>query len=102
MKIIEISKLYNGSHRNQTIYERLEKIPEGWAVVPYGLKTPNFPFGEIQVSEVDGFMTVTNWTPTDIPATEKKEETFTPSVQDDVDSMLVNHELRLTMIELGV
>jgi len=49
--IIEINPLDNGAHRNQTgvFYE----IPEGWAVVPDDMETPNFPFGEIEVADED-------------------------------------------------
>lgn len=100
MKIIQIEKLSNGSHRNQS--GNIATIPRGWAVVPKGLETPNFPFGEIEVSQINGVEVVTKWTATDIPVIEKTEPSFTPSAQDDVDTMLVDHELRLTMIELGV
>ena len=72
MTIIEIKALSNGGHRNQT--GDFVKIPQGWAVVPDDLKTDNFPFGEVEATEIDGVMTVTKWTPLDIPETEPTAE----------------------------
>ena len=67
-KFIEIKTLSNGSHRNQTC--TLKTIPEGWAVIPDDMETPNFPFGTIEAKEVDGIMTVTKWTPGVVPEVE--------------------------------
>lgn len=50
MKIIEIQSLENGAHRNQSWNS--ETIPDGWALIPDGFETPNFPFGEIVAEEV--------------------------------------------------
>jgi hypothetical protein len=69
MQIVEIKALDNGGHRNQR--GRFKTIPEGWAVVPDDMTLDNFPFGEIEVEEINGVMTVTKWIPGDIP--EKKE-----------------------------
>ena len=72
--IIEIKTLNNGGHRNQSTTP--QNIPEGWAIVPDDMETPNFPFGEIEVEEIDGVMTVTKWVagiipePTPIPVPE--------------------------------
>ena len=41
----------NGSHRNQT--GDFIEIPEGWAVIPDNIETPNFPFGEIKTNKID-------------------------------------------------
>ncbi|MBQ7974358.1 MAG: hypothetical protein IJ300_01545 [Clostridia bacterium] len=49
MKIIEIKALENGSHRNQI--GNFNVIPDGWAVVPDDMETPNFPFGEFEVAD---------------------------------------------------
>ena len=68
MRLIEIETLSNGSHRNQTC--DLKSIPDGWAVIPDDMETENFPFGEIEVEEIDGVMTVTKWMPTEIPEPE--------------------------------
>ena len=69
MKIIEIKSLENGAHRNQS--GDINTIPKGYAVVPDGLDTPNFPFGDATVEKIDGVMTVTKWIAGTIP--EEKE-----------------------------
>ena len=62
MTIVEIKELSNGSHRNETIlFGTLSSIPDGWAVIPEDMETPNFPFGEVTAEEIDGVMTVTKW-----------------------------------------
>lgn len=68
MRIIEIAPLDNGAHRNQN--GGLSVVPEGWAVVPADLETENFPFGEVEVAEINGVMTVTKWTPGVMPEPE--------------------------------
>ena len=65
MRIIEIAPLDNGAHRNQN--GGLSVVPEGWAVIPADMETHNFPFGEVEVAEIDGIMTVTKWTPGEPP-----------------------------------
>lgn len=98
MKIIEIAILPNGGHRNQIC--ELDIIPKGWAKIPDDMETPNFPFGEITTGEIDGVMTVTSWTPGVIP--EVEEPTAKPTAEDDINAMLIDHEYRLTLMELGV
>ena len=100
MKIIEVNKLSNGAHRNQA--GELQIVPEGWAVVPETLKTENFPFGDIEAEEIDEVMTVTKWIPLEIPEKEEPEKVFIPTIQDDIDKMLIDQEYRLTLLELGV
>ena len=68
MRIIEIAAQDNGAHRNQTA--NLKTVPAGWAVIPDGMETPNFPFGDITVEEMDGVMVVTSWTAGIIPEPE--------------------------------
>ena len=114
-KIIEINTLENGSHRNQI--GNFKTIPEGWAVIPDDMETPNFPFGDIEVKdediigteEVNGELVekvvgtrkvVSKWTPGVIPEPEPIPNE--PTAQDDIDGMLVDHEYRLTLLELGV
>ena len=75
MKIIEIEALPNDAHRNQT--GNFSIIPDGYAVIPDDMETPNFPFGEVIVEEIGGVMTVTKWTPGIIPETEKVEQPVT-------------------------
>lgn len=88
MIIVEIEKLYNGAHRNQIT--PLSFIPDGYAVIPDDMDTPNFPFGEIEYKEIDGVMTVTKWTAGEIPepAPEPKPEATT----DDVLNALIGYE----------
>lgn len=78
MLIIEINALDNGAHNNQTINESISRIPDGWAVVPESVGTAetleNFPFGEVEVEEINGVMTVTKWTAGTIPEPEPESE----------------------------
>lgn len=76
MKIIEIQALENGAHKNQA---GANIIPNGWAVIPDNMETPNFPFGEITVEEIDGVMTVISWKAGEIPETTSEQE---PSVNE--------------------
>lgn len=93
MTIIEIEKLDNGSHRNQTS-EQIS-VPDGWAVVPDDIELPNFPFGEVAVEEIDGVMTVTEWTAGDIPPTPSELPSTTEQLRADVDyiAMMTGVEL---------
>ena len=100
MRLIEISKQPNGAHNNQTI-SHLRKIPEGWAVIPEDMVCENFPFGEVTAEEIDGVMTVTSWTAGEMPEAEPMPEAK-PTAQEDTDAMLVDHEYRITLLELEV
>ena len=95
MRIIEIAPLSNGAHRNQTT-SAVIPVPEGWAVIPDTMETPNFPFGEITVE--NGI--VTSWVAGVMLEPEPEPEIIDP--QADTDAMLVDHEMRLTMLELGI
>lgn len=98
MRIIKVAANENGSHDNLT--GTYSHIPEGWAEVPKELVTENFPFGTIKTAEGQNGLIVTSWNP--LPLPEAKEEPIVRSIQDDVDTMLVDHEYRLTLLELGV
>lgn len=77
MIIIEITELYNGGHNNQTINgadPATFPVPDGWAIIPDGMETPNFPFGEITVDD-NTPPVVTSWTSLPIP----DPETPTPA-----------------------
>ena len=63
--IIKIKPCENGGHFNQ--HPTPKNIPEGWAIVPNDMETPNFPFGEVEVEEIGGVMIVTKWIPGVIP-----------------------------------
>ena len=71
MMIIKIAAFDNGAHDNQTFHG---VIPDGWAVITDEMgELENFPFGEVEVEEIDGVMTVTKWTPGTIPEPEEVE-----------------------------
>ena len=72
IRIIEIQALPNGGHRNQT--GTFKTIPNGYAVIPDDMETPNFPFGDIEVEEINGIMTVTKWIVGTIPKIEETEQ----------------------------
>lgn len=72
MRIIEIAALDNGAHRNQN--GGLSVVPSGWAVIPDNMVCENFPFGEVEVAEIDGVMTVTKWTAGAMPEPEPEQE----------------------------
>lgn len=73
MKIIEIAALENGAHRNMQS-SSIVAPPYDWAVIPDTLDTPNFPFGTVEVEEIDGVMTVTSWTAGELPSPEPVSE----------------------------
>ena len=83
MKIIEINALDNGAHRNQSYHG---VVPSGWAVVPDDMVCENFPFGEVEVAEIDGVMTVTKWTPGTMPEPEPVEDS--PSQLDIIEAQV--------------
>ena len=72
MKIIEINALSNGAHNNQAIFGTIQ-VPDGWAILPDSMETPNFPFGDITVDDQTPPV-VTSWTPLPIPEPEPAPE----------------------------
>ena len=85
MRIIEIAALSNGAHRNQSP-NSLSVIPNGWAIVPDDLSTPNFPFGDLETLMVDGMLTVTKWIPGVVPNSEP--EVHEPSQLDIIEAQV--------------
>ena len=86
MRIIEIAPLENGAHRNQS--GGLSVVPEGWAVVPADMECENFPFGEVEIAEINGIMTITSWVAGEMPAPEPapaEEPTEMEQLRADVD-----------------
>lgn len=82
-KMIEIAALPNGAHRNQTYHGEL---PEGWALLPAD-ELENFPFGEVEVAEVDGMITVVKWIAGVAPeATPEPEVKPAATVWDELDA----------------
>lgn len=63
--IIKIEPYENGSHANQTVAPK--NIPDGWAIVPDNMACENFPFGKVEVEEINGVTTVTSWIPVEAP-----------------------------------
>lgn len=83
MKYIEIVALENGAHRNID-FDGISFAPDnGWAIIPYGMDTPNFPFGSITVDETQTPPVVTSWTPLPIPEPEP-EPAPAPTTEDRV------------------
>lgn len=73
MKIIKIEVGPSGGHENQTSNVRVV-IPDGWALVPDDMETENFPYGDIEVENIDGVLTVTRWTPGSLPEPEEDKQ----------------------------
>ena len=76
MRLIEIAALDNGAHNNQTIDGVTPEtflVPDSWAIIPEDMECENFPFGEVEAAEIDGIMTVTKWTPGEMPEPEPTE-----------------------------
>ena len=73
MRLVFMESQENGAHPNQIIPKPIH-VPPGWAVIPDDMETENFPFGDIEVEEIGGVMTVTSWTPGEIPEPEPEPE----------------------------
>ena len=89
MKIVEIIPLENGAHNNQTINgvdSATFPVPSGWAIIPDGMETPNFPFGEITVDGSNPPIVI-SWTPGEMPEPEpipEPEPEAEPDVWDEL------------------
>ena len=91
MKLIEITALSNGAHRNQTYNGAT--VPDGWAVSPDGMAVPDtFPFVNLTV---DG-QTVTSMTAGTLPEPDEPE----PTAEDITLDLMAEHEERLCMLEI--
>lgn len=90
MKLIKIDKFDNGSHDNQITNSNI-KVPDGWASIPDDMDTPNFPFGDIVVKDIDGIMTVIKWTPIEIPniVEDDPEPTQEEKLRADIDYLAI-------------
>lgn len=94
MKLIEITALSNGAHRNQTYNGAI--VPDGWAVIPDSMSIPDtFPFVNLTV---DG-QTVTSMTAGTIPEPEPEPEPE-PTAEDITLDLMADHEERLCMLEI--
>lgn len=74
MRLIEIKVLPTGAHNSHRIITGNISVPDGWAVIPGDMECENFPFGEVEVAEIDGVMTVTKWTPGVMPEHDPEPE----------------------------
>ena len=95
MRLIQIESLPNGTHRNQS--GDFSFVPEGYAVIPKGMETPNFPLGDIEVEEINGVMTVTKWIPGLMPEMEEEIPPISPMEQLRAD---VDYIAAMTGVEL--
>lgn len=94
MKLIEITALSKGAHRNQTYNG--STVPDGWAVIPDGMAVPDtFPFVNLTV---DG-QTVTSMTAGTIPEPEPEPEPE-PTAEDITLDLLAEIEERTCMLEI--
>ena len=82
MKIIKITPFENGAHDNQTAIGSMI-VPDGWAILPDGMETPNFPFGDITVDNHTPPV-VTSWTPLPIPEPDPEPTPSSPTTEDRV------------------
>ena len=89
MRIIEITALENGAHRNQSVDGEMA-LPNGWAVIPEEMELENFPFGEMTVEEVEGLLTVTGWTPGELPEPQPEEEPVVPVTDEEMAQAILN------------
>lgn len=86
MRLIKIEAETSGGHAYQTI-DSISTIPNGWAVVPDDMETPNLPYGDITVEDIGGVMTVTSWVARETP--EPTEPTDRePSTEEILNAML--------------
>lgn len=84
MKILEITALSNGAHRNQS--GNFRTVPDGWAIIPENMICENFPFGVVEAEEVNGIMTVTKWTAGETPEPEP-EPTPEPTAEERISEL---------------
>lgn len=112
MNLIKIAAMDSGAHENRSSPWETT-VPEGWAVIPAGVTIPDsFPFVDVTVEDADGAPTVTalhgrEMPPDDTPAPEpeptlKEQVAALQTAQSDTDSLLVEQEYRLTLLEQGI
>lgn len=82
--VVKIEPFENGAHDNQTFYRSMP-IPNGWALVPDGMRFENFPFGMVEAEEIGNVMTVTKWIPGEIPP---EPEPPAPSEEDRLEAQV--------------
>ena len=88
MRIIHISQDKYGFHFCCES-SSMKTAPNGWAVIPDDMETPNLPYGDIVVEEVEGVPTVTSWTPREIPEMPHIPETDKEATADELVDILL-------------
>lgn len=107
MKIIQIEPNKNGSRpalqewKHQTAPRGFAWCPDEFVSVFYSTSPAGFVNVEIENGVVVA-MTVNEEALAEYLASAPEPTAPEPNAQDDIDAMLVDHELRLTMLELGV
>lgn len=95
--VIELKQYENGFHNTYTIPDTEPQIvPDGWAKIPDGMETPSFPCADIVCEEIDGVMTVTKWSPRElppIPACVPGEDEITRERLDCIEEAMCNAEI---------
>ena len=105
MLIVDKNQLSNGAHRNQE-GEFLE-TPDGWVLIPHNLEAEAIqflPFISLTFNKKGCLTGVARnheaweaW-----QASQPDGASTMPTEEEDAASMLVDHEYRLTLLELGV
>jgi len=97
MTIISVEKI-NGMHPLHRQHHREEVWLEGYIQVPEDLEQKAWESLGFCELIYDGSGMLADIKPTERPAPPPPE----PTAQDDTDALLVDHEYRLTMLELGL
>ena len=103
MLMINLTAESNGAHASQMSSAPLIP-PDGWAVLPPALEATALPLLPwVKLTIENGVVTAVEddaearaaWEAIPVPPPE-------PTAQDDANALLIDHEYRLTLIELGV
>lgn len=96
--MLEISALENGAHRNQM--GKMVTVPDGWIAVPTELEEKAkcfLPFINLKIE--NGILIDVEQGIVPEPTWESEPE---PTAEEDLTAMAVDHEYRLTLMELGL
>lgn len=96
MLIVELQKMQNGARRNQK--SDVSDAPNGWVTIPAHLEQTamaHLPFVELLFEDGE-IIDVGKGEQTGHPS-----PAWLPDPQADTDAMLVDHEFRLALLELG-
>lgn len=97
LTIVQVEALESGMHRLQAQSNRGECWLDGWIAVPKDLEDAIWDCGGWCSLTLEG-QTLMGITPTQRPPLPEPE----PSEANDVRSMIVDHEMRLVLLELGL